>query len=193
MMTKRRNQSPTGRRITARPPADLQSAFHKYGRARLLLRTVGSGNIVNCASSSGWQGRGKRVRLGRRTRVRIPALRRPTCGARRPLCGGRADFRGSTAGGAAGAVHASAKFTSISAPCSDVTPQHRTHSVYQAQSLVLPVGALLVLTINAFYTVVYALSHRLQIVPGPVSAHWFYENIREGEPTRLLARRVQAQ
>jgi hypothetical protein len=62
----------------------------------------------------------------------------------------------------------------------------------QAQSLVLPVGALLVLTIYAFYTVVYAPSQRLRIVPVPASVHWFYENMREGEPTELLAR-VRAQ
>jgi hypothetical protein len=58
----------------------------------------------------------------------------------------------------------------------------------QTQSLVLPAGALAVLAIYLFYTHIYAPAHLPRVAPGPASAHWFYGNMREGEPTELFSR-----
>jgi hypothetical protein len=59
----------------------------------------------------------------------------------------------------------------------------------QAHSLVATaLGALLVLALYAAYTHIYVPLRLPLIAPGPPSAHWFYGNMRDGEPSELYGR-----
>jgi hypothetical protein len=58
----------------------------------------------------------------------------------------------------------------------------------QTQSLLLPIGALLALAAYTAYTRVWLPTHLPRVAPGPDSAHWFFGNVRVGEPSELFPR-----
>jgi hypothetical protein len=58
----------------------------------------------------------------------------------------------------------------------------------QTHSMLLPAGALLVLTVYMAYTRVYLPANLPRIAPGPERAHWIFGNMRDGEPSEVLPR-----
>jgi cytochrome P450 len=58
----------------------------------------------------------------------------------------------------------------------------------QTHSLIVPLGVLLGLVLYLVYTQLYVPASHPRIAPGPASAHWFFGNLREGEPSELQPR-----
>jgi hypothetical protein len=58
----------------------------------------------------------------------------------------------------------------------------------QTYPLLLPAAALLAIATYAAYTRIWLPTHLPRVAPGPDSAHWFFGNVRVGEPSELFPR-----